>query len=180
MISPVWDYQISVPGQNAQLGQGSIAPSAYDSTATSNGSLGTLYIAGGNAPTSGNTPCVGTRNYTLGSLQAFDLNLLNPAAPYPTWWACFDNYQTNSLGKGDGPVLGAVAAIPNKVVVGEGSWIVVADHTTLPPTFTYNEDPLAGLNGAFWGGPSISHDELYIGDVVNPTNPTGGTFYQSH
>jgi outer membrane protein assembly factor BamB len=103
----------------------------------------TLYVAGGNT-TIGGTSC-------QGSVRA-----LNPATGAFLWKACLK----------DGPVLGAVTAVPGVVAVGEGPKLVLLAMSSGQPLFTFT-----ALSGSgFYGAASISHGVLYIGD-------TGGNLY---
>jgi hypothetical protein len=172
-INPAWAYQIAVGGANpVQDAQGSIAPSAYDPTPTSKGPQGTLYIAGG-APPAGRPACGSSG--ALGSLQGFDLNTLDPTNPQPIWWDCFNN-SGHTPNSGDGPVLGAVAAIPHEAIVGEGSWIVSATSATGSPTYYADTNPNG--NGQFFGAPTAAHNELYMGDAPKyNTSPPVGYLY---
>lgn len=95
----------------------------------------TLYVAGGNTTING-TSC-------QGSLQALD-----PATGAAHWQDCLSN----------GPVLGAVSAVPGVVVVGEGNHLVVVAAATGKTLFTYV------ANMTFWGSASISLGTLYIGN----------------
>jgi hypothetical protein len=101
-INPAWQYQI---GAGEGVLDGSISPSAYDSTLNpnGNGSLGTLYIAGGK-PLSSNLgdPCY-PYTASVGSRQAFDMNVnittTNPSpSPNDEWAVCFDNTEHNPSG----------------------------------------------------------------------------------
>jgi hypothetical protein len=161
----VWEYQLAISGADPTQGDGSIAPAAYDSTATSLGQLGTLYLAGGIPPTSAPSDACYNHPNSQGSLQAFDMNVSistsNPLLPSAFRWAvCFDN-SGNPSGSGDKHVLGAVTAMQNEVVVGEGIWIVVADKSSGTPYYT--QDPVP--DGIFVGAASVANDELWIGDV---------------
>jgi outer membrane protein assembly factor BamB len=100
-------------------------------------------VAGGNT-TIGGTSC-------QGSVRA-----LNPATGAFLWKACLK----------DGPVLGAVTAVPGVVAVGEGPKLVLLAMSSGQPLFTFT-----ALSGSgFYGAASISHGVLYIGD-------TGGNLY---
>jgi outer membrane protein assembly factor BamB len=103
----------------------------------------TLYVAGGNT-TIGGTSC-------QGSVRA-----LNPATGAFLWEACLK----------DGPVLGAVTAVPGVVAVGEGTKLVLLATSSGQSLFTYT----APSGSSFYGAASISHGVLYIGD-------TGGNLY---
>jgi len=103
----------------------------------------TLYMATSQAYVGG-TRCPG-------SLEA-----LNPANGTPIWRDCLTQ----------GPVLGAVMAVPGLVAVGAGNTLLVVDATTGNTLFSYL-DP----NGQTFQSPvTISNGVLYIGD-------TGGTLY---
>ncbi len=103
----------------------------------------TLYVAGGNTTIQG-TSC-------QGSVRA-----INPATGTFLWEACLK----------DGPVLGAVTAVPGVVAVGEGPKLVLL--ATSSGQFLFTSPAPTGLS--FYGPASISNGVLYIGD-------TGGNLY---
>jgi hypothetical protein len=145
--SPLWSYPIAMGGQDPTTGGGSITPAAWDNSGLPN-SLGALYLAGGDAPTSGPGnvyPDPPAYPQTLGSVQAFNLdtNVSSGQTASPAWEVCFNN-TGNPSQSGDGHVLGAVTAIPNTAVVGEGQWRAIIDTTTSPPTVSYIADPEPG------------------------------------
>jgi outer membrane protein assembly factor BamB len=98
-----------------------------------------LYVAGGGTTIGGNS--------CLGSLRA-----LNPATGAFLWEACLN----------DGPVLGAVSAVPGVVAVGEGTTLVLLATTTGHPLFSYTDSTAGSI---FYGAPSISGGVLYIGNA---------------
>jgi hypothetical protein len=180
---PVWQYQIGT-GVPPGAEDGSISPSAYDVNLNprGDGSLGTLYMAGGAPPTGPGTACAGDTN-SLGSLQALDLNVnvqtttppidLSAAPAYRECAVCFDD----SLHPGDGAVIGAVMAIantngtaPHAAIVGEGSWIVVVDGSSGVLNASYTPDP--NLGNIYVSAPAVADGILYIGD--NVPNGSGG------
>jgi hypothetical protein len=172
MITPVWEYQIAIAGSGPVSGQGSIAPAAWDDSGLPS-SLGTLYLAGGIPPTSSPSDACYTYQGSKGSLQAFNLNTSIappfPATPSPTWADCFNDSVHPS---GDGPVLRAVAAIPNEAIVGEGAWIIIANESTGSPT--YYPDPVSG--GQFFGGgrsPTVN-STLAMPPIVHVAQPGRG------
>jgi|GEM_PF-493741 polyvinyl alcohol dehydrogenase (cytochrome) len=103
----------------------------------------TLYMATANATVNG-TSCLGT------------LEALNPANGAIIWRDCLSQ----------GPVLGAMMAVPGLVAVGAGDTLLVVDATSGNTLFSY-QDP----NGqTFDGSVTIANGVLYIGD-------TGGTLF---
>jgi hypothetical protein len=185
-VNPIWQYQIAYDSSQGQpnpvAGNGSISPAATDTSLNpmGDGTLGTLYVAGGQTPPS-NTNCPQTQNQpAFGSMAEIDLNYTVTPAPPPNplpagallWQTCFDNLGHPLNPQGDGPVVGAVTAIAStagqspthEAVMGEGSWIVVLDTSTVPPTANYTQDPNA--SGKFYGGVMVTYSQLYIGDAI--------------
>lgn len=99
----------------------------------------TLYVAGGSS--------VIKQMRCKGSLRA-----LNPATGALIWIHCMN----------DGPVLGAVSAVPGVVVVGEGPDIVLVAANTGNTLFTYSD---TNSGSAFYGAASISNGVLYVGNM---------------
>jgi outer membrane protein assembly factor BamB len=133
---PVARLTMAIPGDCPQCGMGSIAPSAWDGS--------TLYVAGGNTG-------VGGRSYQ-GSVRAWNPNNLSA----PLW----------QDGLADGPVLGAVAAAPGLVAVGEGSYTEVLNASNgnvllRAPVNSIN----SGGPAIFYGAPSIAYGTLLEGDT---------------
>jgi hypothetical protein len=80
---PVWTYQVSDPGSQPDLGQGSIGPASYDGT--------NLYIGGG----------------SLGSCGS-ELAALDPATGVPHWKDCLDGPIPGGVVTAPGLVLAGV------------------------------------------------------------------------
>lgn len=95
----------------------------------------TIYAAGGQVTING-VSCAG-------SVVALD-----PATGGILWRRCLP----------DGPVLGAVAAAPGIVAVGEGNQSLVLSATSGQTLFAYT------TRGSIWGAPSIANGVLYTGD----------------
>lgn len=100
-----------------------------------------LYVAGGTATVSG-ASCLGV------------ITALKPATGAPLWQDCLP----------DGPVLGAVAAVPGVVTVGEGKHIVLLSAKTGAVLLSY------ATAAPVWGAATIADGVLYQGDL-------GGTLY---
>ncbi len=62
----------------------------------------------------------------------------------------------------DGPVLGAVSAVPGVVVVGEGPDLVLVAANTGNTLFTYSD---INTGSTFYGAASISNGVLYVGNM---------------
>jgi outer membrane protein assembly factor BamB len=115
-----------------------------------------LYIAGGNTT-------IGSQN-CQGGLRA-----VNPATGAFTWQSCLT----------DGPVLGAVSAVPGVVAVGEGNAIVLlaaSDGHTL-----FKKWDTSSTSNKYYGGPAIANGVVYIGNedgnfyaygLTSPPTPT--------
>ena len=97
----------------------------------------TLYVAGGNTTING--------SQCQGSLRA-----LNPATGAFLWQYCMTN----------GPVLGAVTAVPGVVTVGEGVYLIVLAAGSGKLLYSHQVTTSGGL---FYGAASISNGVLYIG-----------------
>ena len=106
---PVWEDRIANGGDSPDLGDGSISPSAWDSSA--------LYMAGGITTINGQS-CNGS------------LRSVNPATGTYIWQVCL----TNPYGWVDG----AVMEIPGVVFVNSGNTIQAFASTTGAHLFTYN------------------------------------------
>jgi hypothetical protein len=178
---PMWEYRIGIgspDGKGGSVLYGSISSGAYDPTLNPNGdgTLGTLYIAGGTPPTSSSNDACYKYPSSVGSLQAFDLNVAitttnPPPSPTAEWAVCFDN-SAHPLQKGDSAVIGAVTAIanpngaaPHEAIVGEGHWLVVVDGSTGTPNVFYTEDP--NLRTVFASAASVAHGILYVGNSLS-------------
>ncbi len=99
----------------------------------------TLYAAGGGTTIGG----VGCK----GSLRA-----LNPATGAFIWEHCMK----------DGPVLGAVTAVPGVVVANEGTFVIVVNATTNQTLFRFHDTH----SGSFFvSGASISNGVIYVGNL---------------
>jgi outer membrane protein assembly factor BamB len=98
-----------------------------------------LYVAGGKTTINGKA--------CLGSLRA-----LNPATGGFLWQHCMN----------DGPVLGAVSAIPGVAVVGEGPAFALTATTSGQTLFTYKD---FATYSHFYGTASIINGVLYIGNM---------------
>ena len=99
----------------------------------------TVYIAGGHTEIR-ETKC-------KGSLRA-----LNPATGIARWEDCLQ----------DGPVLAAVTAVPGLVIVEEGPVFRVINATTGKTLFSYKDSQ---DDSDFYGGATIAHGVLYIGNM---------------
>jgi len=118
-----------------------------------------LYIAGGNT-TIGGQNCQG------------GLRAVNPATGAFTWQSCMT----------DGPVLGAVSAVPGVVAVGEGTALVLvaaSDGHTL-----FKKWDTSTTSNQYYGAPSIANGVVYIGNedgnfhaygLTSPPTPTSPT-----
>jgi hypothetical protein len=104
-VPPEWSVQVAIGVESGLPGSLAISPSAYDNT------TGTLYVAGGLTP---DQQC-------KGSLQVYNVNAVpvtqSTIGPPPLLWT---NLPGDRVCFKDGPVVGAVTAIPELVVVGEG------------------------------------------------------------
>jgi outer membrane protein assembly factor BamB len=133
---PVARLRAAVTGDCPECDEGSISPSAWDGT--------TLYIAGGKTTINGTA--------YPGSVRAWNPNSLSA----PLWQA----------GLPDGPVLGAVAAAPGLVAVGEGSYTVVLSASDGSVLLRAPVKSVGSTNAAiFYGPPSISRGTLFEGDT---------------
>jgi len=99
----------------------------------------TVYIAGGHTEIR-ETKC-------KGSLRA-----LNPATGIARWEDCLL----------DGPVLAAITAVPGLVIVEEGPVFRVINATTGKTLFSYKDSQ---DDSDFYGGATIAHGVLYIGNM---------------
>lgn len=97
-----------------------------------------LYVAGGNTTING-VSC-------QGSVQALD-----PGSGQVIWRRCAP----------DGPVLGAVTAVPGVVFLGEGTKVIAVSTSTGATLFSH-QDSSAGSR--FWGPASVSDGIAYIGN----------------
>jgi outer membrane protein assembly factor BamB len=95
----------------------------------------TLYAAGGSTTING-VSCAGS------------VAALNPADGAILWRDCLPN----------GTVLGALAAAPGIVAVGEGNQLLVLSASSGQTLFAY------ATRSTIWGAPSIAHGVLYQGD----------------
>ncbi len=100
-----------------------------------------VYVAGGSTTING-VSC-------QGSVQA-----LNPSNGQLRWQVCFS-------APTDGPVLGAVTVIPGVVLVGEGNALVLVDASS----GSILKKLTSQTGAAFWGTPSVSNGQVYIGDM---------------
>ncbi|MBA3946700.1 MAG: PQQ-binding-like beta-propeller repeat protein [Herpetosiphonaceae bacterium] len=100
-----------------------------------------VFVAGGSTTING-VNC-------FGSVQA-----LNPGNGQVLWQVCFSALS-------DGPVLGAVSVIPGVVLVGEGNSLVLIDAAS----GTTLKQLTSQTGAAFWGTPSVSNGQVYIGDM---------------
>jgi hypothetical protein len=133
---PVARLQLAVGGNCPQCGKGGISPSAWDGA--------TLYVAGGNTTINGTS--------YKGSVRAWNPNNLSA----PLW----------QRGLADGPVLGAVAAAPGLVAVGEGSYTEVLDASNGNVLLRAPVKSIGSASPAiFYGPPSIAHGALFEGDT---------------
>jgi len=130
------------PAWTAKIGNGGACPqcgSGDISPAAWDGQ--NLYVASGNTSVNG-AGCPGS------------LRKLDPATGNFLWQTCLP----------DGPVLGAVAAVPGVAFVGEGTHFVAIDSSSGQILFNYN------TGSKIWGAASISNGVAYIGNQ-------GGTLY---
>lgn len=97
-----------------------------------------LYVAGGNTTIKG-TNCAGS------------LREVNPATGKYIWQACFQ----------DGPIIGAVSAVPGVAFVGEGSHLVAVDTSSGATLFNFD------TGAQIYEGASISSGVVYIGSTNN-------------
>jgi outer membrane protein assembly factor BamB len=97
----------------------------------------TIYVAGGNTTING-VSCAGS------------VDALNPADGSILWQDCLP----------DGTVLGALAAAPGIVALGEGNHLLVVSATSGQTLFDYPTN--SGL--PIWGAPSIADGVLYSGE----------------
>ncbi len=124
------------PAWTAQIAIGGECPECGDGSISSSAWDGKrLYIAGGNTTING-TSCPG------------GLDAVNPANGSFIWQRCLP----------DGPVLGAVSAVPGVIAVGEGSHVELIDATSGGLLFDYAT--AAGV----WSPASILNGRLYVGD----------------
>jgi polyvinyl alcohol dehydrogenase (cytochrome) len=97
----------------------------------------TLYVAGGKTTISG-VSCQGV------------IRAIQPSNGQTVWRQCLT----------DGPVLGAVTAVPGVVTFGEGSHIVLLAASSGQSLFSF------ATGGSVWGGGTISNGVLYQGDIA--------------
>jgi outer membrane protein assembly factor BamB len=97
-----------------------------------------LYVGGGSTAING-TSCRGT------------LDALQPANGDFVWRDCLR----------DGPVIGAVTAVPGLAFLGEGAFFKAFDTSTGNTLFTYHD---TGSGSNFWGPAGISNGTVYIGN----------------
>lgn len=100
----------------------------------------TLYVAGGNTTISGQN-CQGA------------LRAVNPATGAYIWQACFM----------DGPVLGAVTAVPGVIALGEGNALVLVNASNGQTLFKQWDTTTSGQSH-YYGGPAIANGVVYIGN----------------
>ncbi len=103
---------------------------------------GTSLYIGGTAAKINGVSCAGT------------IAALDPTSGAMVWQRCLQ----------DGPVLGAVAAVPGMVAIGEGNKLVLLSATSGQTLFTHT------TQSTIWGAPSIADGVLYVGDK-------GGSLY---
>jgi polyvinyl alcohol dehydrogenase (cytochrome) len=128
------------PVWQAQIAAGGNDPLAGEGSVSSSSWDGSnLYVAGGDT-TIGGSSC-------RGSLRALD-----PATGAFRWERCLMN----------GPVLGAVSAVPGVAAVGEGNTLVLVATASGQPLYTYTDSK---QGSSFYGSPSFSHGILYIGNA---------------
>jgi polyvinyl alcohol dehydrogenase (cytochrome) len=97
-----------------------------------------LYVGGGRSDING-TVCWGT----VGALRPSNADVI--------WQQCLK----------DGPVIGAVTAVPGVVFAGEGTFFKAFSASTGTTVFSYH-DGSSGSN--FWGPAAISNGTAYIGN----------------
>ena len=97
-----------------------------------------LYVGGGSSTING-TSCHGA------------VDALRPANGDVVWQECLP----------DGPVIGAVTALPGVALLGQGAFFKAFDTSTGKTLFTYH-DASSGSN--FWGPAGISNGAVYIGN----------------
>jgi len=133
---PVARLRIATGGNPPTSGNGSISPSAFDGSR--------LYIGGGHITVDG-------RLYP-GTISAYDPNDLRA----PLWRSGLSN----------GPLLGAVTALPGLVVVGAGSSMLVIDSARGTVIFqTSTGGGSAARPSIFYGAASVADGVLYQGDT---------------
>jgi polyvinyl alcohol dehydrogenase (cytochrome) len=103
---------------------------------------GTSLYVGGTAAKINGVSCAGT------------ITALNPTTGATVWTRCLP----------DGAVLGAVAAAPGIVAVGEGNKLLLLSATSGQTLYSYT------TQSTIWGAPSIVDGVLYVGD-------NGGSLY---
>ena len=103
---------------------------------------GTSLYVGGTAGKINGVSCTGT------------ITALNPVTGATVWQRCLP----------DGPVLGAVAAVPGIVALGEGNKLLLLSATSGQTLYSYT------TQSTIWGAPSVADGVLYVGD-------NGGTLY---
>ncbi len=127
------------PVWTVTIAQGGFAPESGDGSISPSAWDGTnLYVGGGHTTING----VGC---TAG------LRALNPATGAIVWERCGE----------DGPIIGAVTAVPGVVAVGAGTvlWLVAASDGH---DLFYNKD--ASTNSQYYEGPTIANGVVYIGN----------------
>ncbi len=129
---PVWSVQVATIG-------GGCGPNCGDGSISPSAWDGkTLYVAGGQT-TIGGVNC-------KGSLRA-----IYPSTGNFKWEHCLN----------DGPVLGAVSAVPGVAVIGEGNTFVLVATSNGRTLYTYTD---SNSNSFFFAPASISGGVLYIGN----------------
>lgn len=133
---PVARLRIATGGNPPTSGNGSISPSAFDGAR--------LYIGGGHITVNG--------QLAAGTVSAYNPDDLRA----PIWRSGLSN----------GPVLGAVTAVPGLTVVGGGSSVVVLDSASGATVFqTSVAGGTVGRPSIFYGAASVATGVLYIGDT---------------
>lgn len=101
----------------------------------------------------GTTLYEGSGNVTLnGTACKGSVDAINPATGAFIWRHCMQ----------DGPVLGAIALANGVVAVSQGRYLMVLNAATGSTLFRF-EDTNSG--STFFGGPSISHGVIYVGNM---------------
>ena len=138
---------------------------AFNRDVIHNGPLWRAHIAsGGSCPQCGNgsiSPSAwdGTKLYAAGGSTTISgiackgsLRALNPATGAFIWEHCMR----------DGPVLGAVTAVPGVVVVTQGTYVIVVNASTNQTLFRFHDT----LSGSFFvSGASISNGIIYVANM---------------
>lgn len=99
-----------------------------------------LYVAGGNTTING--------GFCQGGLRA-----VNPATGVFIWQACMT----------DGPILGAVTAVPGVVAVTEGNGLVLVAASNGHTLFKKQDTSTSG-SSQYYGGPAIANGVVYAGN----------------